>query len=193
MRTVTKQSSNFSHLALLLSISLFSAVLSGCAGPSVEERNAALDEEIRAREEYFQQSFAGENARDMKAADEFIELGNYRKAISSFSQIISLYERDYVSTGHVCSAYLKRGYCYFQLANDNFAIDDFGKAINSCYGSARAHARLSRAMTYARKKQYEKAIADIDEGLKIDPTDSKFLDARSRIQTLALRSGLYDD
>jgi hypothetical protein len=48
-------------------------------------------------------------------------------------------------------------------------------------------------MPVYKMRSYANASTDINEVIRIDPTNPKILGARSTIQALALRSGIYDD
>jgi tetratricopeptide (TPR) repeat protein len=80
----------------------------------------------------------------------FKKLKKYDEAIADFSQIIRLREND-------PDAYVSRGEIFFWEENYDKALGDFSKAIDL---EPTEYVYCYRARTYAKKKDYEKAIID---------------------------------
>lgn len=99
----------------------------------------------------------------------YMETNNYTSAIKDFTKIVSLNPND-------AQAYRNLGDAKINLGDFNGAITDYTKAIeysvpleylSDVYGS--------RAVAFAAKEQYQKAMSDIDRSLEINPTNHQVL------------------
>ncbi|MFH1903507.1 MAG: tetratricopeptide repeat protein [Candidatus Omnitrophota bacterium] len=136
----------------------------------------------------------------------YLEQGEYDKAIADYTKLISLTFQfsllDY-NESEVAEYYVLRGDAYVKKNEQKKAFHDYNKAIESCSnlidkitkGEWRKITRdphresqwdfcrvyLTRGKIYVRKKEYNKAIADYNSAIKIDPTDSSYYFEKGKV------------
>jgi len=88
------------------------------------------------------------------------DLGRCREAIADFTKVIS-YKSDY---GH---AYYRRALCYDKLGEIDKKMSDLNQAIRVEPGNAWYY--VTRGWTFLHRKQFEKARADGERALQLDP------------------------
>jgi len=86
-----------------------------------------------------------------KKADEYRKIGDYKNAITSYSEAI---KQNYSKA----AIYRYRGECYFEIKNYNAAIADYNTAIEKAPNVTPFY--IFRANTYYQIKNYDAAIAD---------------------------------
>ena len=103
-------------------------------------------------------------------------LGRFVDAIPDYSRVIESYPR-------IAYAYYNRGMCYELMGLDDLAIDDITTSIEI----ERAEFRYERRGTiYFRKNELDKALADYEEALVINPQYAPALYGRG---TIRIRNG----
>ena len=103
-------------------------------------------------------------------------LGRFAEAIPDYSRVIESYPR-------IAYAYYNRGMCYELMGLDDLAIDDITTSIEI----ERAEFRYERRGTiYFRKNLLDKALADYEEALVINPQYAAALYGRG---TIRIRTG----
>jgi tetratricopeptide (TPR) repeat protein len=91
----------------------------------------------------------------------------YDKAISEYSQAISLNPKD-------ASAYCNRGNAYFKKKKYTKAILDYTRSINLNQNEANVIYTGNRGLAYYNMRKYKLAIVDLEAALKLDPSNTKF-------------------
>lgn len=71
------------------------------------------------------------------------------------------------------------GFAFFQLENDNKAIEFYDKAITKGYDNGSIHFYKGVSFTYLKK--YEDALKEIDISLKKEPTNQEFMNQKGLI------------
>jgi tetratricopeptide (TPR) repeat protein len=95
---------------------------------------------------------------------------DYDRAIAEFDSAIRLNPTYDI-------AYADRAYAYFRKGDLDQALNDVSDAFK--YGKA-AGTYNSRALVQHAKHEYEEAIADLTEAIRLDPTNSTFYSNRGR-------------
>lgn len=106
------------------------------------------------------QAMPGTAREFFNRGNQFLEQGDYDKAIADFTEVIRLNPQS-------DSAYLNRGNAYSDNNDYDKAIADYTEAIrlNPQY----ADAYYSRGDAYSDKKDYNKARADYTNAMRLDP------------------------
>jgi tetratricopeptide (TPR) repeat protein len=107
---------------------------------------------------------------------EFEEKKLFRTAIEAYSQTIELDARN-------DSAFLRRGDCYYQLAEYANAIFDFAHSLEIQPNSSRAY--LGRASAYAAMGQSQQALSDVNEAILRNPGSPESYLLRGRLNQQA--------
>lgn len=92
----------------------------------------------------------------------YSNIGEYEKALKDLSEAIRI-------DSSYASAYNNRGLVYDRMGEHDKAIIDFGYAIEL---EESPIAYFNRANTYVEIKEYEKALANYNTALALDPEDS---------------------
>jgi tetratricopeptide (TPR) repeat protein len=76
-----------------------------------------------------------------------------------------------------------RSLIYMEYGKDDAALSDLNKAVELSGPALAARTRLYRATALTGLKEYDKAISDVDESQRLDPTDSEGYMARAVIES----------
>ena len=94
---------------------------------------------------------------------DYINRGQYRRAIEACTQAIELDHR-------YTAAYYNRGLSYLKLGEYEKAADDFGEAIR--LDSKDPEAYINRGLSFLMMWQPERALQDYDEAVRLDPDNA---------------------
>ncbi len=105
--------------------------------------------------------------------------GQFGEAVQLYTEALS---RSEINATDRCFSLLNRGYDYDREGKDEAAIADYTAAYTSCNDSyTRESALVDRGAVFARRKQYNAALADWDAALMINPNDPAVLINRGSI------------
>src|SRR6185369_11676198 len=71
------------------------------------------------------------------------------------------------------------GYAFFQLENDNKAIEFYDKAVAKGLDNGSVHFYKGLSLNYLKK--YDKALKEVDIALKKEPTNQEFMNQKGLI------------
>jgi len=91
---------------------------------------------------------------------------DYNKIIAETTKIIEENSQEQI---YIAIAHYNRGWVYYSRYKEDKAISDFTRAIEIRPGFV--HAYGMRAASFYALKEYEKALSDVKESLKIDEND----------------------
>ena len=97
----------------------------------------------------------------------------YKEAIRDYSKAIELNNND-------MATYIRRGYAYFEMQQLEQALNDFTKACLS-NTTFKGYAYNNRANVKRAMKDYDGAINDVNESIKIDSLNAYAYTNRARI------------
>jgi tetratricopeptide (TPR) repeat protein len=86
-------------------------------------------------------------------------MGDYKDAVSDFTQALALNPKNW-------NAYEVRAFCYTELTDFDRAIADYTVAIGH---DPHPGTVFERGQAYLKKKEYSKALADLNRSLKVRP------------------------
>ncbi len=156
-------------------------LLLGCAYYKAEEPDMAipaLKKGLAQVEDYGANIYIFEGASDCRPANDYalalFETGKEREAIAFLDKAIPKFK-------NASTLYVARGNIHSQLNEIDKAISDYDHAIAGDKSFKLYH---YRAKTYIRKKNYGKALTDINSAIKLCPTDSMLYAERAKIYKL---------
>ncbi|MGV7220034.1 MAG: tetratricopeptide repeat protein [Nitrospinales bacterium] len=140
----------------------------------------------------------GETQEGVEAALQAHERGKYEEAINLYTDVLK--DED-LSDKNKSVALYKRGNAHLSLGNFDVAIDDYSKAleINPNFSKAfsqrgiayekkgladQSMANVTSGMAYAKKEEYDLAIAEFSSAIKINPDNGDIYYKRGKVYAL---------
>ncbi len=103
---------------------------------------------------------------------DFINAGQYERAISEFTEAITFLPNEY-------ALYHNRGVCYLQVKNDDAALQDFLLAVERKRDDIDAYIKM--AFIYANRGAYDDALNSISIAISLKPDNAEAFYHRSKI------------
>lgn len=96
----------------------------------------------------------------LDSVDDYYESKNYQAAIGIINAYLNAYPQIEEDENEL---YLKRGICYYKMANYKKALQDFNKLINLGGRNRYSIGYLYRGLVYIEKNEYKKAYNDFEK------------------------------